>query len=168
MITAMSKPVRGSSPLPIVAEKINASRLCSSAPSDLTVLLEEVARGNKLALSDLYSATVTQAYSLASRILRSKECAQEIVCDVFVYVWQNAHTYDSTRGSVRAWLAIITRNRAIDRVRKNAQYRSSSEQLVNVSPAEGCGRPEDLLANFQEGNSVYAALAHVSPSGKAC
>jgi len=163
MISVTSQSRRDTSSLPVVTEAINEPRLCSSELSNLTSLLQEVARGNQRALSILYTCTAAQAYSLALRIVRSKECAQEIVCDVFVYVWQNSRTYDAARGSVRSWLAIIVRNRAIDRVRKNSRYRFLSEQLFNMPSAELGRRPEEFLSNYQDGRSVYAALAHLPP-----
>jgi|ERR1700734_1149285 len=150
------------SPLPVVAETINSSHLHADASTDLSVLMAEIARGNKSALSALYTCTVTQTYSLALRVVRSKECAQEIVCDAFIFIWQNAHTYDVARGSVGAWLATITRNRAIDRVRRNALYRFTSEQLANVPLTARSARSEELQSNFQNGSTVYAALARLS------
>jgi DNA-directed RNA polymerase specialized sigma24 family protein len=85
-------------------------------------LLEEVAEGSQMALGRLYTHWAPTLHSVAMRVLRSSECAEEIVDDVFVYVWQHAGAYDPERGTVGAWLSVATRYRAIDRVRRDRKH----------------------------------------------
>jgi RNA polymerase sigma-70 factor (ECF subfamily) len=56
---------------------------------------------------------------LARRIVGGKPEAEDIVHDVFVEAWRRAADYDESRGSVKAWLLLRTRSRAID-FRKSA------------------------------------------------
>ena len=56
---------------------------------------------------------------LARRIVGGKPEAEDIVHDVFVEAWRRAADYDEQRGSVKAWLLLRTRSRAID-FRKSA------------------------------------------------
>ena len=51
------------------------------------------------------------------RLLNDAAEAEEVVQDVFVQVWRHAKTYDGTRASARGWLLMMTRSRAIDRIR---------------------------------------------------
>jgi RNA polymerase sigma-70 factor (ECF subfamily) len=46
--------------------------------------------------------------------------AEEVAFDIFMRVWQNADRYDPTLAKVPTWLARLARNRAIDRMRREA------------------------------------------------
>jgi RNA polymerase sigma-70 factor, ECF subfamily len=74
-------------------------------------------KGDHLALSQLYDQSSTVLFSLAVRILGSREEAAELLQDVFVDVWKKAVRYDLGRGTPIAWLLTLTRSRAIDRLR---------------------------------------------------
>src|SRR5918992_767135 len=79
--------------------------------------IRRVARGDADALALLYDRHSRIVYSLAFRIVGDPPEAEEVVQDVFAQAWRQAERYDTTRGAVVAWLLMITRSRAIDRVR---------------------------------------------------
>lgn len=68
-------------------------------------------------LAELYDEHATRVFSLAARILGDVDEAEDIVQDVFLQSWQQRNRFDSTRGSPAAWLLMMTRSRAIDRLR---------------------------------------------------
>lgn len=70
------------------------------------------------ALLSLYQHYGTLVYSVAYRVLQNEQDAEEVTQDVFVRVWEQAERYDPQRGSMAAWLAVVTRNAAIDTLRK--------------------------------------------------
>jgi RNA polymerase sigma-70 factor (ECF subfamily) len=125
-----------------------------------------MAAGDPNALSSIYEQTVAQVFAIARAILRSKEDAEEIVCDVYTNAWVGAAKFDSTRGSVMAWLAVMARNRAIDRLRQRREHLSlddsQHEALAGSIQGEAMG-PEDLVASFQSGSAVRAALESLTP-----
>jgi RNA polymerase sigma-70 factor (ECF subfamily) len=135
-----------------------------------TVRLEDLVQamvdGDQAALSRVYEQTVAQVYAISRGVLRCKEDAEEVVCDVYTCAWQRAHTYDSSRGSVMAWLAVMTRNRALDRLRQRRASASlddeRNEALADALVGETSG-PEEMLANFQSGGAVHRALRCLSP-----
>jgi RNA polymerase sigma-70 factor (ECF subfamily) len=124
-------------------------------------LVHAMAGGDHAALSNVYEQTAAQVFAIASRVLRSKEDAEEIVCDVYINVWQRANTYDSSRGSVMAWLAVMARNRAVDRLRQRRDALSLDDDrhgsLAAALVGEALG-PEQVLAQFQSGSAVHRAL----------
>jgi RNA polymerase sigma-70 factor (ECF subfamily) len=83
-------------------------------------LVEEMARGKTDALAKLYDLHAPVMLALAQRILGSKNDAEDLVHDVFLEAWRRAADYDPERGTVRAWLVLRTRSRAIDS-RKSAK-----------------------------------------------
>lgn len=79
--------------------------------------LRGIADGQTRALGEFYDRHAGVLYALATRILKDAAEAEEVVQDVFVHVWRHAKTYDRTRASARGWLLMMTRSRAIDRIR---------------------------------------------------
>jgi len=65
----------------------------------------------------LYDRYGPLAYTVALRILSDQSAAEDVVQEAFLAVWRRGSTYHAGRGSLRAWLCTIVRNRAIDRLR---------------------------------------------------
>ena len=132
----------------------------------LEALVAQIAAGDRQALSSLYELTVAQVVSIARGVLRSKEDAEEVVCDIYVHVWQNATAFDPTRGNVMAWLIIMAKNRAIDRMRKRRGSVSLDDEreqgLLATLAVDGDG-PDEVLSKFQSGTAVHRALATLTP-----
>ena len=80
-------------------------------------LVAAVAGGDETALSLLYDRFSGMLTGLAHRILGDASDAEEILQEAFIQVWKQARRYDSKRSSVSTWLVLITRSRAIDRLR---------------------------------------------------
>jgi RNA polymerase sigma-70 factor, ECF subfamily len=84
---------------------------------DDAALVRRLRSGDRDALGELYDRHAPVALAVALRIVGDREQAEDLVHDAFVIVWQKIARYDAARGSLRAWLLTIVRNRAIDRVR---------------------------------------------------
>jgi len=80
-------------------------------------LLERVVRKEESALASLYDRYSGLVFAEAMRILRDNGAAEEILQDIFYQVWRTAEKFDPARGSLPGWLMVVTRNRAISRLR---------------------------------------------------
>ena len=80
-------------------------------------LVAAVGAGDADALARLYDRFSGMLLGLAHRILGDPSDAEEILQEAFVQVWRQAERYDRRRSSVSTWLVLITRSRAIDRLR---------------------------------------------------
>src|SRR5712691_9470287 len=69
------------------------------------------------ALASLYDMYAARLLGLGARILGDTGEGEEVLQEVFLFVWRAAATFDPGRGSVLAWLLVAMRSRAIDRVR---------------------------------------------------
>jgi RNA polymerase sigma-70 factor (ECF subfamily) len=99
---------------------VNGDRHSTQDPSVLDeALVRAIATGDTRALATLYDRHAPLMLGLARRIVGGKPEAEDIVHDVFVEAWRRAADYDESRGSVKAWLLLRTRSRAID-FRKSA------------------------------------------------
>jgi RNA polymerase sigma-70 factor (ECF subfamily) len=83
------------------------------------------------ALYDRYSAVV---YSVALRVLGDTGAAEDVLQEVFMQVWRNPGLFDSSRGSLGPWLAVIARHRAIDGLRKRRPETDIADVVVSVEP----------------------------------
>ncbi len=76
-----------------------------------------LAAGDTSVVGTLYDRYARAVFSLAVRVLGDRADAEEIVQDVFAQVWSQAARFDAARGTFAAWLLMMTRSRAIDRLR---------------------------------------------------
>jgi RNA polymerase sigma-70 factor (ECF subfamily) len=88
------------------------------AKIDDAALLAAILRGETPALENLYDRYSKLVFSLAYQVTGDSGVAEEITQEVFLQVWNKAHTYHSAQGKVIAWLTGITRNRSIDALRR--------------------------------------------------
>src|SRR5262245_23555357 len=89
-------------------------------------LVRKMARGDADALASLYDTHAPLLLSLVRRIVGSPEAAEDIVHDVFIEAWGRSGDYDPSRGSVRTWLALRARSRALDHKKSSAVARRVS------------------------------------------
>lgn len=82
-----------------------------------TELAQRIRHGDHDALGTLYDRHASVAVAVAYRVLGNRDQAEDVVHDAFVIVWQRIPRFDPNRGSLKAWLMTIVRNRAIDCVR---------------------------------------------------
>jgi RNA polymerase sigma-70 factor, ECF subfamily len=80
-------------------------------------LAERIRSGDSSALGELYDRYGAHALAVAQRVVGAREEAEDVVHDAFVAVWRKIDRFDPTRGSLRAWLMTIVRNRGVDRLR---------------------------------------------------
>jgi RNA polymerase sigma-70 factor (ECF subfamily) len=80
-------------------------------------LAERIRSGDSEALGEVYDRYAATALATAMRVVRARDEAEDVVHDAFVAVWRKIDRFDAERGSLRAWLMTVVRNRAIDRVR---------------------------------------------------
>lgn len=98
-----------------IASDSTPSELTSS---DMIALVNAMARHDQSALSSLYSATAGRVQAYVQSITRNSADTEEVLCDVYWQVWQQASEYSSERGPVGAWLMMIARTRALDKTRR--------------------------------------------------
>jgi RNA polymerase sigma-70 factor (ECF subfamily) len=130
----------------------------------LAALVARAAKGDQTALTALYDETSALVYGLALRILRDQHAAEDVTIDVYAQVYRQVSSYDATRGTPSAWLVTLTRSRAIDRLRQEAQRREREEPLeaTMCMPSLSAG-PEESSATAELRRLVQRALALLPP-----
>jgi RNA polymerase sigma-70 factor, ECF subfamily len=85
---------------------------------DDAALISRIRAGDQTAMADLYDRYAGVVYGVALRVLTSTAAAEDVVQEVFLQLWRNPQAFDTDRGRLAPWLAVIARNRAIDSLRK--------------------------------------------------
>lgn len=81
-------------------------------------LLQRVADGDQDAMRALIKRYSGLVWSLVRRKIRSQSDAEDLVQEIFADVWKSAHRYDAGVGSEDTFVAMITRRRIIDQIRR--------------------------------------------------
>jgi len=76
--------------------------------------------GSEEAVRELYRRYAAAVYTLALRMLSSKEEAEEVLQDAFYKLYREAHRFDAARGSVKSFLYAVARSLALSRLRTRA------------------------------------------------
>ena len=96
-------------------------------------LVRAVAAGDRSALGELYDRHHSVLMAVGMRIVSDRQETEDLLHDVFLEVWKRAHTYDPKRASVRSWLLLRMRSRALDRVKS---ARMAKRRPMDQAPAE--------------------------------
>lgn len=107
---------------------------------EAAAVLDRMARGDATALAELYDRHAGLVLGLALRIVRDRADAEDVVQEVFVQAWRTAGRYERRRGSPEAWLSVMARTRALDRLRRRAARR---EEPDDAAPADTATPPLD-------------------------
>ena len=119
---------------------------------------------DETAFGNLYNATVNRAWSVAMRITRQPEAAEEVVEDCYWQVWREAARFDAARGRVLTWILTICRSRALDYLRRKdiAEPMAEIETLRSTELADDRD-PLDILGATDRATAVHAALLQLKP-----
>ena len=113
-------------------------------------IVKLLSQGDRQAISLLYKNYSGALFGIISRMVPVKEVAEEVLQDVFIKVWDNADRYDPTKGKLFTWLAQVTRNTALDKVR-SAGYRK--------------GQKTDGLETSVSLNDAFTEKSNIQDSG---
>ena len=122
-----------------------------------------IAQARAEALSELYDRYSRLVFSLAFHTLGDAAMAEEVTQDVFFRVWEKAGSYRAEQAKVGTWLTSITRNRAIDMLRRREVrpegHSLGWEELAESNEPPSAGHnPEDLAAQALQGLRVRTAI----------
>jgi RNA polymerase sigma-70 factor (ECF subfamily) len=103
------------------------------AATDLA-LVSGIRSGSETAMAELYDRYSPVVYAVALRVLGDTAAAEDILQDVFVQLWRNPAAFDAGRGNLGAWLAVISRNRSIDALRRRRPQDDIADTVVSSHP----------------------------------
>ena len=93
-----------------------------------------VRSGNQDAMAQLYDRYSSVVYAVALRVIGDTGAAEDVLQEIFMQLWRNPGAFDSSRGNLAPWLAVIARNRAVDALRKRKPQTELEDVTLSVSP----------------------------------
>ena len=146
-------------------------------------LMRRLVEGSEDALEALYDRHAQLVFATAVRVGRDRGIAEEVVQETFLTLWNRAEQFDASRGALPAWLQVIARNRAIDRLRAAGRHeraatfssfdRDGSEDQATVEWLTSTGEligaagaepgPELALADRETRDLIEKALTSLAP-----
>lgn len=122
---------------------------------DYDAAVHACARDDRKALRALFEQDAGRLLTVARRIVRRRELAEEVVQDAFVQIWRNASRYDARIGSARSWIYAIVRNRALNVIRDHAR-----EDLTDEAGLDALRHDDRVIDDAYERLATGSRLRH--------
>jgi RNA polymerase sigma-70 factor (ECF subfamily) len=97
-------------------------------------LVALVARGDEVALAEVYDRFGRVAYGLALKIVRDRALAEDVVQEAFLALWRSAGRFVPERAKASTWILTLVHRRAVDLVRREQVRRA---EPLDVAPQTG-------------------------------
>lgn len=116
-------------------------------------ILQRVAERDRSAFAQFYDRYAGRVFGLLLHLLRNRTDAEDVLQEAFWQVWRQADRFDSRRSSAEAWMLMIARSRAVDRLRKKREtvtdtvpeVASDSKPDINLARADEAAKVSDAL-----------------------
>lgn len=122
----------------------------------LRQLLAQCSLGDRRAFETLYRSVGPRLHGVALRFMGRPDLAEEVLQESFVRIWNNASRYEAHLSAPLTWMINITRNQAIDQLRKHRDRPLSDleeQMLVDESPSA-----QEQLDSAREASALSRCL----------
>ncbi len=117
---------------------------------DQKKLFTAIRNGNEMAFEQLFHAQYEKLYRLCRRYIYEKEVAEELVQDVFIYIWQNRKSLVIT-SSLSSYLATAVKNRSLNYLKsKYAQQKALTIDDTFLDLMDGWDENREIHENLKE------------------
>ncbi len=122
-------------------------------------LMQLVRRGQAAAFEVIYERHASAAFSLAYRIVGTRNGAEDVSQEAFLSIWRSGARYERARGSVRTWVLGIVHHRAIDHIRRATVHdrRRAGDEGIEER-FEAAERTDVEVARREEARTVRSAI----------
>ena len=115
-------------------ETLNGGAALTGAARD-AMFAARIVAGDERALGQVYDEHCSLVYGLARRVTQNEVAAQDITQDVFGTLWERPDRFDPARGTLRAYLGVLTHRRAVDWIRRESATKAREERDFRRSVA---------------------------------
>lgn len=119
---------------------------------NLADLLSQIREGSLQAFDRFYETAAPLVMGLSCKLLGDRMEAEDVCHDVLMMVITEPERYDPARGSVEAWLSVLTKSRCLDRLRKRKRV---------VLDAAAAGRTEPAIAGAWAGDIESRVMSNL-------
>jgi RNA polymerase sigma-70 factor (ECF subfamily) len=123
-------------------------------------ILQRIAGGDSGAVRECIDRYGGLVWSLARRLSRTPADAEDATQEIFLQIWRHAARFDDSLGSETTFIAIISRRRLIDRLRKataEPPMDSSAEAFESIAWSEP-GNASETCIEIEQALQALAGL----------
>lgn len=124
-------------------------------------ILKRIAEGDRDAATDCLDKYGGLVWSIARKLLRNQDDAEDAVQEIFIDIWKNAARFDERQASETTFIAMIARRRIIDRIRRSNR-RITADSFEDVI-AEPESRGDRAIQTSVEAEQAAEALRQLKP-----
>jgi RNA polymerase sigma-70 factor (ECF subfamily) len=136
------------------------TRLASlHAASELEAALLACAARDETALKKIYEQEAPRLLGMVYCIVGRRDLAEDVIEDAFLQIWQQARSFDPTRGSARDWIYSVVRNRAL-KLRRAVLHESTVQDGALLAIPDGIMDP---TARLPAESALRHALESLDP-----
>ncbi|MDQ6807884.1 MAG: sigma-70 family RNA polymerase sigma factor [Verrucomicrobiota bacterium] len=125
-------------------------------------MMRDLLSGSDDGFTRFYRRFSPGLFSMVYQILQDQKESEDVLQESFVQMWKKSSSYDSTRSSLFTWAVMISRNRAIDRLRARQRRTRTAEAFTaetEVVPASPPVSGEEALSAADDRLRVRSAIA---------
>jgi RNA polymerase sigma-70 factor (ECF subfamily) len=123
------------------------------------VLIARIAKGDRLAMEELYGRYRVPVYRFVLRMVRNPTVAEDLNSDVFLDVWRQAGTFEG-RSAVSTWIFSIARFKALNVLQRRPMEELDDEKAGAIE--DQADDPEIALAKKDKAAVLRACLLKLS------
>lgn len=128
---------------------------------ELADLLGLVREGSLPAFDRFYERAAPFIVGIARKMLGERMEAEDVCHDVLLAVISEPGRYDPSRGSVEAWLAVLTKSKCVDRLRKRSRIVLEREEPAGLADAPASGPTEQRVLRKLEREALRRAMGEL-------
>ena len=110
-----------------------------------SLLLQKIKGGDEQALTRLFHRHSRLVLSVALRVLNDREDAEDVLQEIFMQIWRKPLSLNEEQQALGPLLAVMTRNRAVDSIRRRKQTEPVDELPLASSHDVAASSEQNLL-----------------------
>jgi RNA polymerase sigma-70 factor, ECF subfamily len=126
-----------------------------------SALIGRIRNGDRAAFMEFYDRLSPLLFSVATKLLGDRKEAEDVLQEVMMTIWNKAGDYDPALGSLASWTVVLTRNRALDRLRARTRRLRLIEEVAVLAEesdeAEG-GSAGELIHGSERASMLRTAM----------
>lgn len=116
--------------------------------------------GDTSALGEIYDRYGSLVYCIAFKVLRRPAEAEDLAQEIFLTLW-NKQNFNPGRGKLSSFLSMLTRSRAIDRLRSRQRAQNFVNRWGSVMTDRTFDTPFDTASIEERRETVSDALSQL-------
>jgi RNA polymerase sigma-70 factor, ECF subfamily len=121
-----------------VGHELGRPDIVRAVDSTDSVLVARMVAGDEEALTEVWQRHGPVVFGHARRLTRDASIAEDVAQEVFVAFWAHPERFDPDRGSLRSYLGVHARRRAIDKLRQDSRRSNRQQRHYSLNESRQC------------------------------